>query len=104
MSYVTSKNLANTRISMLLDEGSFVEIGGAITARATDFNMQEKETPADGVVTGYGLIDGRVRTLEEVGEEFQITRERIRQIEAKAIRKLRQPGSLKSFKDFGNGE
>ena len=60
MSYTTSKNLANTRISMLLDEGSFVEIGGAITARATDFNMQEKETPADGVVTGYGLIDGNL--------------------------------------------
>ena len=60
MSYATSKNLANTRISMLLDEGSFVEIGGAITARATDFNMQEKETPADGVVTGYGLIDGNL--------------------------------------------
>ena len=60
MSYATSKNLANTRISMLLDEGSFVEIGGAITARATDFNMQEKETPADGVITGYGLIDGNL--------------------------------------------
>ena len=60
MSYTTSKNLANTRISMLLDEGSFVEIGGAITARTTDFNMQEKETPADGVITGYGLIDGNL--------------------------------------------
>ena len=60
MSYATLTSLANTRISMLLDEGSFVEIGGAITARATDFNMQEKETPADGVITGYGLVDGNL--------------------------------------------
>lgn len=43
---------------MLLDEGSFVEIGGAVTARSTDFNLQTKDTPADGVITGYGVIDG----------------------------------------------
>lgn len=60
MSNTTSKSLASTRIDMLLDEGSFVEIGGAITARTTDFNMQEKETPADGVITGYGVIDGNL--------------------------------------------
>lgn len=60
MSNTTSKSLASMRIDALLDEGSFVEIGGAITARATDFNMQQKETPADGVVTGYGLIDGNL--------------------------------------------
>ena len=53
-------NLASTRIAALLDEGSFVEIGGAITARTTDFNMQQKETPADGVITGYGVIDGNL--------------------------------------------
>ena len=39
----------------------------------------------------YGLVDGRPRTLEEVGKEFSVTRERIRQIEAKALRKLRHP-------------
>lgn len=44
----------------MLDAGSFVEIGGAVTARSTDFNMQEKETPADGVITGYGVIDGNL--------------------------------------------
>ena len=44
----------------MLDEGSFVEIGGAVTARNTDFNLQEKETPADGVITGYGVIDGNL--------------------------------------------
>lgn len=45
---------------MLLDEGSFVEIGGAVTARSTDFNLQAKDTPADGVITGYGVIDGNL--------------------------------------------
>ncbi len=53
-------SLASKRISMLLDEGSFVEIGGAITARSTDFNMTAKETPADGVLTGYGVVDGNL--------------------------------------------
>ncbi|MFI3170999.1 MAG: carboxyl transferase domain-containing protein [Eubacteriales bacterium] len=51
---------ASKRITKLLDEGSFVEIGGAITARSTDFNMTEKATPADGVITGYGVIDGNL--------------------------------------------
>ncbi len=48
----------------------------------------------------FGLIDGRQRTLEEVGKEFQVTRERIRQIEAKALRKLRHPSRSKKLKDF----
>lgn len=48
----------------------------------------------------YGLIDGKTRTLEEVGKEFQVTRERIRQIEAKALRKLRNPTRSKRLKDF----
>ena len=48
----------------------------------------------------FGLIDGRARTLEEVGREFQVTRERIRQIEAKALRKLRHPSRSKRLKDF----
>ncbi|MBQ1505698.1 MAG: RNA polymerase sigma factor RpoD [Erysipelotrichales bacterium] len=48
----------------------------------------------------FGLEDGRNRTLEEVGKEFNVTRERIRQIEAKAIRKLKQPARLKLLKDF----
>ncbi len=48
----------------------------------------------------YGLDDGRSRTLEEVGKEFNVTRERIRQIEAKALRKLRQPSRSKRLKDF----
>jgi len=48
----------------------------------------------------FGLEDGRARTLEEVGKEFQVTRERIRQIEAKALRKLRHPSRSKKLRDF----
>ena len=48
----------------------------------------------------FGLKDGRARTLEEVGKEFNVTRERIRQIEAKALRKLRHPSRSKKLKDF----
>ncbi|MBR0447565.1 MAG: sigma-70 family RNA polymerase sigma factor, partial [Clostridia bacterium] len=48
----------------------------------------------------FGLDDGRPRTLEEVGKEFDVTRERIRQIEAKALRKLRHPSRSKKLKDF----
>ena len=48
----------------------------------------------------FGLADGRTRTLEEVGKEFNVTRERIRQIEAKALRKLRHPSRSKKLKDF----
>lgn len=54
----TAQVSASKRIEALLDDNSFVEIGGLITARNTDFNMQQKETPADGVITGYGVIDG----------------------------------------------
>ena len=50
----------------------------------------------------FGLDDGRARTLEEVGKEFNVTRERIRQIEAKALRKLRHPSRSKKLKDFLN--
>ena len=60
MGNMAADNAAGKRINSLLDAGSFVEIGGAVTARTTDFNMQEKETPADGVITGYGVIDGNL--------------------------------------------
>ena len=48
----------------------------------------------------FGLEDGRTRTLEEVGREFNVTRERIRQIEAKALRKLRHPSRSRKLKDY----
>lgn len=52
------------------------------------------------IILRYGLIDGRQRTLEEVGQEFQVTRERIRQIETKALRKLRHPIRSRRLRDF----
>ncbi len=54
----TSK--AGQRILSVLDENSFVEIGAGVTARATDFNLNADDTPSDGVVTGYGVIDGNL--------------------------------------------
>lgn len=53
----TAQSKAALRISALLDENSFVEIGKSVTARSTDFNLTEEKTPSDGVITGYGLID-----------------------------------------------
>lgn len=51
---------ARERINLLLDDNSFVEIGALVHARSTDFNMTAVETPADGVITGYGIIDGNL--------------------------------------------
>ena len=53
-----SQGLASKRIEQLLDENSFVEIGAGMKSRSTDFNMNACETPGDGVVTGYGVING----------------------------------------------
>lgn len=60
MSNEAAKTPAALRISELLDAGSFVEIGGAVMARNTDFNMQGNKIPGDGVITGYGVIDGNL--------------------------------------------
>jgi acetyl-CoA carboxylase carboxyltransferase component len=57
---MSNTTLAGQRIISLLDENSFVEIGARITARATDFNLKQTETPSDGVITGYGVIDGNL--------------------------------------------
>ena len=54
----TSK--ASQRTAALLDDNSFVEIGGLVTARATDFNLKPNETPSDGCITGYGVINGNL--------------------------------------------
>ncbi|MGN0299180.1 MAG: acyl-CoA carboxylase subunit beta [Lachnospiraceae bacterium] len=56
----TAETSASKRIAALLDDGSFVEIGAYVTARSTDFNLQSKDTPGDGVLTGYGTIDGNL--------------------------------------------
>ncbi len=65
-------------------------------------NVLDTLTPREKkvLILRFGLIDGRQRTLEEVGKEFNVTRERIRQIEAKALRKLRHPSRSKKLKDF----
>lgn len=55
---MSNTSQAGERINALLDDNSFVEIGALVTARATDFNMKQTETPSDGVVTGYGVING----------------------------------------------
>ena len=54
---MSSSSKARQRITALLDENSFVEIGAKVTARATDFNLKPEQTPSDGVITGYGSID-----------------------------------------------
>ena len=57
---MSNTSQASQRITALLDENSFVEIGGLVTARATDFNLKQTKTPSDGVITGYGVIDGNL--------------------------------------------
>lgn len=57
---MSSSSQARQRINALLDENSFVEIGALVTARNTDFNLKQEETPSDGIVTGYGVIDGNL--------------------------------------------
>lgn len=55
---MSTNSQARQRINALLDENSFVEIGALVSARATDFNMKQTPTPSDGVITGYGVING----------------------------------------------
>lgn len=57
---MSTTSQASQRITALLDENSFVEIGGLVTARSTDFNLKQTETPSDGVITGYGVIGGNL--------------------------------------------
>ena len=91
--------------------GDFIEDEDALApADAATFIMLREQlievldtlTPREQKVLRlrFGLDDGRARTLEEVGKEFDVTRERIRQIEAKALRKLRHPSRSKKLKDF----
>ena len=57
---MNNSSQASQRITTLLDENSFVETGALVTARSTNFNMGQSKTPSDGVITGYGLIGGRL--------------------------------------------
>ena len=57
---MSNSSQASQRIAALLDDNSFVEIGAQVTARATDFDLKQTDTPSDGVITGYGVIDGNL--------------------------------------------
>jgi RNA polymerase sigma factor RpoD-like protein len=91
--------------------GDFIEDPAALAPAeaATHQLLKEQVAAVLGSLTGrerrvlqlrFGLEDGRARTLEEVGKEFNVTRERIRQIEAKALRKLRHPSRSRKLKDY----
>jgi len=82
----TVPSLARQRIDRLLDENSFVEIGGQITARNTDFNLSGKKTPSDGVVTGYGVIDDNL--VYVYSQDASILNGTIGEMHAKKITKL----------------
>ena len=82
----TAQTLAGKRIASLLDENSFVEIGGYVTARNTDFNLSEKETPADGVITGYGVIDGSL--VYVYSQDVSVVNGSIGEMHAKKITNL----------------
>ena len=80
----TSK--ASQRIEALLDANSFVEIGALVTARATDFDLKQNETPSDGVVTGYGVIDGNL--VYVYSQDASVMNGSVGEMHAKKITKL----------------
>ncbi len=80
----TSK--ASERIRTLLDDNSFVEIGALVTARATDFNLAENDTPSDGVVTGYGVIDGNL--VYVYSQDASVMNGSVGEMHAKKITKI----------------
>ena len=81
-----TKTSAINRIHELLDDNSFVEVGAYITARSTDYNMQSQETPADGVVTGYGTINGAL--VYVYSQDASVMGGSIGEMHAKKIEKL----------------
>ena len=86
------------------EAGVPVDEAGRQLLRRELFSVLKSLTPREERVIAlrFGLEDGRARTLEELGKEFNVTRERVRQIEAKALRKLRHPSRSKKLRDFLN--
>ncbi len=77
---------AMKRINALLDGNSFVEVGAYVTARSTDFNMQAQKTPADGVITGYGTIEGAL--VYVYSQDAAVMGGSVGEMHAEKIRKL----------------
>lgn len=95
--------------------GTFIQDENAISPAESASSMMLKEqlmevlatlTPREQkvILLRYGIEDGHTRTLEDVGKEFSVTRERIRQIEAKALKKLRQPSRSKKLRDYADSD
>ena len=81
-----TQSLAGKRITSLLDENSFVEIGQSVTARNTDFNMPAEKAPSDGVITGYGVIDGSL--VYVYSQDASVLNGTVGEMHAKKITKI----------------
>jgi acetyl-CoA carboxylase carboxyltransferase component len=82
----SGKKTARERLSLLLDEGSFVEVDAFVETRGIDFSMQKKKVPGDGVVTGYGTVDGRLVFVSS--QDFTIIGGSLGEMHAKKITKV----------------
>lgn len=82
----SGKKTARERLGMLLDEGSFVEVDAFVETRGIDFGMQKKKVPGDGVVTGYGTVDGRLVFVS--AQDFTIIGGSLGEMHAKKITKV----------------
>ena len=83
---MSTTSQASQRITALLDENSFVEIGGLVTARSTDFNLKQTETPSDGVITGYGVIGGNL--VYVYSQDASVLNGSVGEMHAKKIAKI----------------
>ena len=83
---MSNTSQASQRITALLDENSFVEIGAKVTARATDFNLKQTKTPSDGVITGYGVIDGNL--VYVYSQDVSVLNGTVGEMHAKKITRL----------------
>ena len=95
---MSTTSQASQRINTLLDENSFVEIGALVTARATDFNLKQTETPSDGVITGYGVIDGNL--VYVYSQDASVLNGTIGEMHAKKIANLYDLAVVPTLTDF----